>query len=156
MSKVIQSIGEIIKGLLSILLGPSEDTLRKELTHVSNSFPFIAEKMEIPEEYKENVERLHFSIYLELKKMFPSIVILSWYRSKKLNVLVGGVENSDHTYGAALDFWVPGTSTKSIFLSPLVRALPYRQLIYYPKQGFIHISINHPDKKEKKEVKTNA
>lgn len=70
------------------------------------------------------------------------IYVNSGYRSEELNKAVGGVHNSQHRKGQAVDIRI-GNITGSL-LTDLFWEISYRfdydQLIYYNKQGFMHIS----------------
>lgn len=70
------------------------------------------------------------------------IIITSGYRSEQVHKAVGGVKNSQHRKGQAADFIIP--SIKTPLLTDLFWEISERfdfdQLIYYNKQGFMHIS----------------
>lgn len=70
------------------------------------------------------------------------VVITSGYRSEQVNKAVGGVPDSQHRKGQAADFIIP--SIKTPLLTDLFWEISDRfdfdQLIYYNKQGFMHIS----------------
>lgn len=72
------------------------------------------------------------------------IEVLSWYRDQFLNKAVGGVPESDHTIGLAMDF----TADYDLYqlYKWMVDNICYRQLIYYPEQNFIHVSVNWFDR----------
>ena len=70
--------------------------------------------------------------------------ITSGYRDEWLNVKVGGETNSDHMHAMACDITFDNIS--SLEFEWAVIHLPYRQIIYYPEQHFIHISYNQKDK----------
>lgn len=78
----------------------------------------------------------------------PAIFINSGYRSFSHNESVGGVPNSNHTAGTAIDVACPVGVTFSTFLSFLNNYLfLYKsfykdiEIIPYRKQRFIHISL---------------
>lgn len=70
------------------------------------------------------------------------IYVNSGYRSQELNKAVGGVYNSQHRKGQAADIRI-GKLTGAL-LTDLFWEISYRfdydQLIYYNRQGFMHIS----------------
>ena len=69
------------------------------------------------------------------------IYINSGYRSNFVNEAVGGVSNSQHKIGCAAD--ISASSRDSISeLFALIQnmELPFDQVIYYRKSGFIHVS----------------
>ena len=83
-----------------------------------------------------NLNKLfEFCINPIFRKFRTDIYLASVYRSKKLNELLGGVENSQHIYGYAADIVSPTYSTATIF-NWCKRALSYHQLIWeYPEKG---------------------
>jgi uncharacterized protein YcbK (DUF882 family) len=70
--------------------------------------------------------------------------ITSGYRDEWLNTKVGGEGKSDHMYAMACDITFDNISRLEFEWA--VVHLPYRQIIYYPEQHFIHISHNQKDK----------
>lgn len=71
-----------------------------------------------------------------------SMIITSGYRCEKVNKLVGGASNSQHRKGEAVDFYFEGFSKKEMAAAffEIAEKFDFDQLIYYKKQGFIHIS----------------
>lgn len=72
------------------------------------------------------------------------VVIVSAYRSPKYNLMLrkkgrSVARNSQHSLGRAIDFRIPGVSTKRL------RNWALRQKLggvgYYPKSGFIHMDL---------------
>ena len=72
------------------------------------------------------------------------MIITSGYRCEKVNKLVGGVDNSQHMKGEAVDFWFPGFSRKEMITAffEIAEVFDFDQLIYYKKKGIIHISYS--------------
>ena len=72
------------------------------------------------------------------------MIITSGYRCEKVNKLVGGVDNSQHMKGEAVDFWFPGFSQKEMIQAffEIAEEFDFDQLIYYKKKGIIHISYS--------------
>lgn len=72
------------------------------------------------------------------------MIITSGYRCERLNKLVGGVDNSQHMKGEAVDFWFPGFSHKEMIEAffEIAEEFDYDQLIFYKKKGIIHISYS--------------
>lgn len=70
------------------------------------------------------------------------MIITSGYRCQRLNELVGGVDNSQHRKGEAVDFYFEGFSKKEMAAAffEIAENFDFDQLIYYKKRGFIHIS----------------
>lgn len=70
------------------------------------------------------------------------IYINSGYRSEQLNKAVGGVSDSQHRKGQAADIRI-GSITGRLLADlfwEISNHFNYDQMIYYKKQGFIHIS----------------
>lgn len=88
-----------------------------------------------------------------IRDRFGSIRINSGWRSFKINHVIGGSKTSDHMDGAAYDI-VPilpkgrrgpyhyNVRLKQIYLW-IQRNVPYRQVIWYQRKSFIHVSFNH-------------
>lgn len=78
------------------------------------------------------------------EKFAVPMIITSGYRCEKLNKLVGGVDNSQHRKGEAVDFYFEGFSKKEMAAAffEIAENFDFDQLIYYKKKGFIHISYN--------------
>lgn len=72
------------------------------------------------------------------------MIITSGYRCEKVNKLVGGVDNSQHMKGQAVDFWFPGFRQREMIEAffEIAEEFDFDQLVYYKKRGFIHISYN--------------
>jgi len=77
------------------------------------------------------------------------IIISSGFRSPQLNRAVGGAVNSQHQYGLAADFNVPGYSIAEVIYIIKESGLKYDQLINVfgsTGNGWVHISIPAIDK----------
>ena len=74
------------------------------------------------------------------------ITVNSGFRSKPLNIAVGGATNSHHLYGMAADITV-GTKDKNRKLFVLVQqlGLPFTQLIDEYGYRWVHISYDPQD-----------
>lgn len=87
------------------------------------------------------------------------LIVLSWFRCEELNNAVKGSKTSAHRYALALDSYSNQISTKLIY-EKLLRAmkegkLQFDQLIYYPKQNFIHCGFKLNKKEERKQAWIN-
>ena len=73
------------------------------------------------------------------------VIVTSGYRCKRLNKLVGGVDNSQHVKGEAVDFYFEGFSKKEMSAAffEIAEEFDFDQLIYYKKKGIIHISYSN-------------
>lgn len=77
-------------------------------------------------------------------KFATPMIITSGYRCEQLNKLVGGVDNSQHMKGEAVDFCFAGFSRKEMAAAffRIAEEFDFDQLIYYKKKGIIHISYS--------------
>lgn len=75
--------------------------------------------------------------------------ITSGYRSRALNLAIGGANGSQHSMGEAADFEIPGISNAKV-ARWMAANLNYDQLIleFYtpgqPNSGWIHVSYREP------------
>lgn len=83
------------------------------------------------------------------------ILVNSGYRCAELNARVGGVPTSAHMVGRAVDVRLASWSTKSIVdLFKLIRTMTAEglievdQVILYRKKKIVHISNEHPRRKQ--------
>ena len=81
------------------------------------------------------------------EKFAVPMIITSGYRCEKLNKLVGGVDNSQHMKGEAVDFCFAGFSKRDMVIAffEIAEEFDFDQLIYYKKKGIIHISYIRDD-----------
>lgn len=68
------------------------------------------------------------------------ITIDSAYRSPERNAKVGGVDNSQHTQGNAVDIKIPGLTVNQ--MAALARKAGFTGIGLYPSQGFIHVDVS--------------
>ena len=75
------------------------------------------------------------------------MIITSGYRCEKVNKLVGGVDNSQHMKGEAVDCCFAGFSKKEMAAAffEIAEEFDFDQMIYYKKKGIIHISYRLDD-----------
>lgn len=74
-------------------------------------------------------------------KIGKPMIITSGYRNAKVNKLVGGVDNSQHCTGQAVDFTIPGETISGIIFKIQTMGIEFDQLINeYDK--WVHISYN--------------
>ena len=67
--------------------------------------------------------------------------ITSGYRNPVVNAAVGGVSNSDHATGLAVDFTVDGLRPFEAAYNLSVSPLIFDQLIYEKSRGIVHVSF---------------
>lgn len=83
------------------------------------------------------------------------ITVNSWYRSPEVNKAVGGVPNSEHALGAAVDFTCISYGSPYDICRTLIQyahILNYNQLIY--EGSWVHISFPPDGIKGKNQVLT--
>lgn len=98
----------------------------------------------IPKELIMNVVRLHDNILFPLRKATGCAVnISSGYRCDKLNKVIGGVQNSQHSEANAADFTVKGQSNLAV-VNWIRKNCEFDQLILEKVDGreWIHVSYN--------------
>lgn len=113
-----------------------------------------------------NLRLLHLNCINPLLADIPDIKIRSAYRCKQLNNLLGGVENSQHIFGYAIDI-VSDNFPASLIWNWCYQNLPlYNQLIWeYPERGdfnggsnidcsWVHISYIEGDNTKKTSLST--
>lgn len=83
------------------------------------------------------------------------MIITSGYRCERLNKLVGGVDNSQHMKGEAVDFRFTGSSHKEMTEAffEIAEEFDFDQLIYYKKKGIIHISYSNSNNRHQSFLK---
>jgi hypothetical protein len=109
--------------------------------------------IEVP--IREIIRRLELGANMLLQPIrdeWGRVKVNSGYRSNELNAKINGSENSDHLYGTAYDI-VPLDANLHIVFGWCCKNLYYRQVVIYPKKGFLHISYNIPAKDFKNEIK---
>lgn len=85
------------------------------------------------------------------EKLGVEFKITSWFRSEKVNELVKGSDTSAHKQGLAIDFSSPKMSSVDIFLKIIYSGLEFDQVIYYPKDNFVHIGFRAKGNKERRQ-----
>lgn len=80
------------------------------------------------------------------------LTVNSGYRCERLNSHpeVKGANNSDHLRGMAAD--ITCDDPHALYRLAETHIVPFRQLIYYPKKNFVHISFNEYDLRGQKWV----
>ena len=120
---------------------------------VSKDHPDIVKSMKVDLNQVLAAQVLAVSCLQPVRDKFGKIKVLSWVRSDELNKAVGGSDTSDHLLGAASDIYPVNFDIAHVFKwIVLESSIPFRQVIYYPEQKFIHISCNHPSKETKHEA----
>lgn len=114
------------------------------------------------EKWKINNRPLDISHYTNLMRLVVDflqplrnylnlpLIITSGYRVSSVNTFVGGIKNSQHLTGNAVDFYCPKLTVDSLYKAIKTKNLLYDQLIVYRKKGFIHVSL--VEKNNRKEL----
>jgi len=91
-----------------------------------------------------NLKQLMENVGDKIFDQYPNMVITSGYRCKTLCVALGSSTNSEHVFGMAIDFQVPGVSTKDVFNWCINNLSSWNQLIWeFPEKesnSWIHVS----------------
>lgn len=111
-----------------------EELLNTSITTLANNIPDW--------DSLENLLILCEKILDPLRAAFGKpLIVNSGYRSRSVNVAVGGVSTSQHLFGYAADISVRADcSLPDLFDLVQDLKLPFDQLIYYKKRRFIHVS----------------
>lgn len=72
-------------------------------------------------------------------KYGSTIAVTSGYRNQAVNLLVGGVENSQHSKGEAADCYIAEGPVKLLEILK-DSGLPFDQAIIYKRKKFLHLS----------------
>lgn len=118
----------------------SANFTEKELL-VSASHPELV-PLSLPVKYGKNARRLVGNILQPTRDAWTkALKVLSCYRSPELNEAVGGSDSSQHLRAEAADITTDGVRELFIKLLTGEIRVPVGQVIYYPKQNFIHIAL---------------
>ena len=110
-----------------------------------------------------NINNLMFKCVNPIKDRFPDTVITSVYRSKTLNRYIGGVEDSQHTFGYAADLVSINTfESHELFNWVIDQGMEFDQMIWeFPERGkgingsWIHISYKSGNNRKKTALASN-
>lgn len=128
--------------MTGVISNKSKFFLNSELC-VSSDYPMIAENITVTPTIKMRAKLLVDSCLHTIRTVFGVTQILSWIRDEELNAKIGGSLNSDHLLGSAVDFICPQIPNNfDIFKYIYKKKMQIRQVIWYEKEKFIHLSIN--------------
>lgn len=123
---------------------------------VSKDHPELASKIVFSPMDIMTIRVLALECLQPIRDSYGSIQILSGKRSAELNTAVGGAKDSDHLTANAADIVSLDSSLLAVMEWIVNKSgIPYRQVIYYPNEKFIHISCNIPGKAYKHEAFTS-
>ncbi len=80
------------------------------------------------------------------------MIISSGFRTKRINELVGGSENSEHKTGCAADFIIRGLTPAQIVERIRKTNIPFNQLIEEHGKNAVWVHISYQKKGNKREV----
>lgn len=87
--------------------------------------------------------RLHPFLLQKLKglryKIQKPVIITSGYRCLNYNDLVGGVKNSYHLSGMAVDIYIPELPLPELL--KVAEEINFSGIGYYPQNNFLHLDI---------------
>lgn len=113
----------------------------------------------IPEEWQwYNIEDLAVNVLQPVRDYFGRTRITSGFRSKELNVSIGGSRYSNHCRGQASDIEPVDTRIKLFHILDFIyRELPFRNLILeYPPYGWVHVDYRKGFNSRKLKIKKDA
>lgn len=105
----------------------------------------------IPQEYYDNMYSVVNLLQIIRDNWNAPLIISSGYRCPELNKKVGGASNSDHVYGAAVDFHTVSNTREDnhklwnmiTCMHKLGKLPQFRQLINEYNDKWIHVSVNN-------------
>lgn len=115
----------------------------KEMTESSTAKAYQLDNEPKEDFIKENLKKVMYILDLTRVYIGKPIYINSGYRCKKLNEIVGGVNNSMHTKGLAADFrtaFNPDIETMYNYLNIRREKFQITELIKYER--FIHMAVS--------------
>ena len=86
-----------------------------------------------------------------IREKFGKTIITSGYRNKEYNKSVGGVNNSQHTKGEAVDFYCKNEPLENVFLW-IINNLEFDQVIYEQNDQVSWIHISYKIKENRKKI----
>lgn len=118
----------------------SEHFTLEELTYSRTAIEHAIDNTPSPEA-KVSLQHLTGCLLEPLRQLYKKpIAVLSGYRNKEVNRLVGGVSTSQHLKGEAADCYTPEGPAKLLELL-LQSGLPFDQAILYKRRKFLHLSL---------------
>jgi zinc D-Ala-D-Ala carboxypeptidase len=106
-----------------------------------------------PPSVVENLQQLVTHVLQPIRDRFGPLIVTSGYRSRQLNVAIGGSATSDHVLGMAADIEAPALDNK-VLAQYIQNNMKFTQLIleFYtegePHSGWVHISYNKDNLKQ--------
>lgn len=101
MPQLISLPGNLSKFDLAAPIVPGGNFTWGEATHGGTRIPGFADEV-------RNIIQLAKQLQPVREKINKPFHVTSWYRPEPFNSAAGGVSNSQHLHGKAVDFWVEG------------------------------------------------
>ena len=113
-----------------------------ELIHSDTSIKHNINNMPDINSLDNMLELICYCLQPLREKIKKPMIITSGYRNSEVNKLVGGVANSQHTKGQAVDFVINGMTVEQIINFIKVNNIEFDQLIgeYNKNSKWVHIS----------------
>jgi uncharacterized protein YcbK (DUF882 family) len=108
---------------------------------VSDSHPNLAMMIEPTVEQVNNLYTLCQLALEPIRIEYGFVSITRGLASQELNERIGGVPNSQHLYGEAVDFICPTVSMLDVYVFCHHNLEWKGELIYYKKKGHLHLSL---------------
>ena len=139
-SQVVKTVGLISLAFLALWMfrskRPSANFSLEELTTTNTGLSNVPSSSA-----RANLDKLANEVLEPLRERFGPIIISSGYRSPATNAAVGGVSDSAHLSGSAIDaFAEDGTSAATMAAWLYDSSLPLNQVLIYWNKGHLHIA----------------
>lgn len=108
---------------------------------VSDRFPEIAQAIILSEPEIQKCYLLALLVLQPARDRFGPMVITSGVRNKRLNDLVGGVDDSQHALCEAIDFKPKESTAHSVYLFITNELRWPGEVIYYEAEGRLHVAL---------------
>lgn len=142
-------VATLLTGLIMMMPGCFS---YKEFTHSDTAVRLGIDNTPSENDLKRGYE-VYDNVIAPIRNEWGDVRITSAYRSRELNKHVGGVTNSQHLTGEAVDFVVPGHSHKEV-AEWIIENIEFDQLILEP--SWIHISYTATNRNEVLTYTTNG
>lgn len=147
--------------MLLLIIGLLIRLMRMKLNdQISENFKFSEFDAPADAKIRSNIKKLVLNVLQPLRNSINMpIVITSGYRNTEKNNSVGGVKNSAHLTGSAVDFVVRGATLTEVFNTIQALKLPFDELILYregSRSASGHIHVSHTEKNRGKVIITES